>query len=139
MATNEPQDTRPSAAQARQAEANKREAVRNRQENAARQADEAADRKQATVEETHSRMDNARPTPTQRENDLAKLGGQAGTPLEDDGSGPDPAPDVARRLAGAAAPYSTRDAQADRGHQPARVPPAHPQAHPNPSNEPKNK
>jgi hypothetical protein len=74
--------------------------------------------------EANRRMEGSKPTPTQRENDLARLG--VHVEKEDDGSGPDPttlSPEEQRKLreetdkrrssvaAGDAAPYRTRAAE----------------------------
>jgi hypothetical protein len=74
--------------------------------------------------EAYRRMEGSKPTPTQRENDLARLG--VNVEKEDDGSGPDPttlSPEEQRKLreeqdkrrssaaAGDGAPYRTRSAE----------------------------
>ena len=58
---------------------------------ATKAVDDAAKAKADAVAETEKRINSGKPTPTQRENDLAKLGALDPDEKEDDGSGPDPA------------------------------------------------
>lgn len=66
--------------------------------------------------EAYRRMHVSTPTPTQEENDLAKVGALDIDKKQDDGSGPDerlnPRPVRRNVEAGAPAPYTTRDAVA---------------------------
>lgn len=57
---------------------------------AVQSVDDAAEAQAAAVAESEERMGASRPTPTQRENDLAKIGALDIDEKEDDGSGPDP-------------------------------------------------
>jgi hypothetical protein len=83
----------------------------------AKVVDENARAAAERAQNQESRQMGVQPTPTQRENDLAKVGALDIDDKEDDGSGPDPrqlppAQPVARNVAPAApaAPYSTRAA-----------------------------
>jgi hypothetical protein len=87
---------------------------------------EAAARKQATetraevdkrTKETMERMAKSKPTPTQEENDLAKLGVHV-PDKEDDGSGPDPSTNLVQQRHSEAKPaggggYQTRHSTAE--------------------------
>ena len=91
------------------AQASKQKAVDDRRKAAEAQADEGARVKEEAVAQAN-RYADAQPTPTQRENDLAKLGVHVAD-KEDDGSGPDVA--VVRSVQPVqqgSAPYNTRDA-----------------------------
>lgn len=81
---------------------------------AAEQALEDGRKRQAeAVAETERLTTQSTPTPTQEENDRAKLGILDIDDKEDDGSGPDRAIDPVRDVAPAAKPgYQTRDAKA---------------------------
>jgi hypothetical protein len=83
------------------------------------EAREAA--KNKSVAEYYEREAAARPTPTQAENDLAKVGALGDTPLEDDGS--EWEADAQARLMQAdlaGGPYATRALDADAGAEAPR-------------------
>lgn len=91
------------------AQASKQKAVDERRKAAEAQVDAGVKAKEEAVKQA-DRFANAQPTPTQRENDLAKLGVHVAD-KEDDGSGPDVA--VVRSVQPVeqgSAPYNTRDA-----------------------------
>ena len=77
--------------------------------------DEREDVKQSSVDDYYARSEAAQPTPTQRENDLAKVGALNIDDKEDDGS--EPEGDAVRRIMESRIPgnnpYETRDAVAE--------------------------
>lgn len=80
--------------------------------------DEGAKRQAEAVAETERMTSQSQPTPTQRENDLAKVGALDIDDKEDDGSGPDPFSAEAETVEGGDAPrqkraYRTRVSQAE--------------------------
>jgi site-specific DNA-cytosine methylase len=88
--------------------------VRAARESATKAVDERKKEQDEANAESYRRMHASKPTPTQRENDLAKVGALNIDEKEDDGSGPDRGVRQVRRNveAGAPAPYTTRDANA---------------------------
>lgn len=92
---------------------------------AAKLVDERAQQTAMSNDAAERRMANSQPTPTQRENDLAKVGALDIDDKEDDGSGPEPAPAVTRQMAPAGpAPYSTRAAAPAPAPSPAPASPS---------------
>lgn len=101
-------------ANAQQRDRQARESAEASRKNAAQAV---ADRRKAAEDansETQRRMDQSTPTPTQEENDLAKVGALDIDSKQDDGSGPDVAPaqvqqsrSVEANQSGSA-PYQTR-------------------------------
>ena len=83
-------------------------------EEAKAQVTKEAEARKKAGEELAKRMENAKPTPTQEENDLARLGVDVPN-KQDDGSGPEVHFVVRRELAGedkpAPATYATRQSK----------------------------
>jgi hypothetical protein len=91
------------------------DALRSRQEEArqaaARKIDQESKARHEANVEADQRRSQSKPTPTQRENDLAKLGALDHDSKEDDGSGPDMATVTRREVVSNDDPakYKTRD------------------------------
>lgn len=106
----------PTAAPVSREEANRQAEQANKARSDAREAankklDEDDKARHDANVEAGKRQAESKPTPTQRENDLAKLGLLDPDEKEDDGSGPEVMPGALRRDVSAedAAKYKTRD------------------------------
>lgn len=78
-----------------------------------REVDDRRSQTERDNEAAMARMDNARPTPTQEENDLAKIGALDLTAEKEDHGGEDEGEAVRRQMlarAGSPMPYQTRQA-----------------------------
>jgi hypothetical protein len=105
------ESARAGMAQAREERQKAREAARDVAVKGMRERQREQDEANA---ESYRRMNASTPTPTQEENDLARIGALDIDKKQDDGSGPDRGARQVRRNveAGAPAPYTTRDVSA---------------------------
>ena len=89
--------------------------ARKAENTAARAVEDQRSQTERDNEEAMRRMDNSRPTPTQQENDLAKVGALPLDAAKEDHGGEDPQVALERNAlarVGGAFPYATRDAAA---------------------------
>jgi len=108
----------------REARENLARAAEERRAEAERGVDERLAARDESVREFYDNADKSTPTPTQRENDLAKVGALDIDAKEDDGSGPEIEYQrrvMQGRLPGAS-PYETRSAGNDQPAVPRRGP-----------------
>lgn len=87
--------------------------ARKEQNDAVAAVDERAKALRDAQAEAQRVQDESVPTPTQRENDLAKVGALNIDEKEDDKSGPDPVDARRASSADAAAPYKNRAAKSE--------------------------